>query len=182
MGTVRAVGSSGYRVRSGIRFRLDLARLDAAQPEEALIRVENVCRKTVSLSVKASEWERLSILGSYYMFTNQREKSVEAFAALLRLQPDDLWARDKLVYVSHAAEQPGLIMSYADLRPNDYSLTFEAARAVFAQDPVKARHYLDRVRALTTPETGKLFPDEESEVQLFPVFESWIQDDPQGGL
>ncbi|MBI3667569.1 MAG: hypothetical protein HY236_15305, partial [Acidobacteria bacterium] len=138
-------------------------------------------KKAVELSTKASERERLFILGSYYGFvTGEREKAVEAYAALGRLYPDDLWARDNLIWVSTGEELPGLLMSYADLRPNDYSMNVDAGLAMSGRDPVKARHYLDRARALTTPETRK--SGEDTELKLFPVHESWLKDDPKSAL
>ena len=142
-----------------------------------------LAQKAIQLSVEASERERFFILGSNYQFASQDEKAVEAYAALAHLYPDDFWGRRNLIYVSSREELPGLMMSYADLRPNDFKMNEEAALALAGSgDFFQARHYLDRARTVMTPETGTLFPGEEIEFKLFPVHEAWLKDDPKSGL
>jgi len=75
------------------------------------------------------------------------------------------------------------MMGYADLRPNDFRMNVEAVGAAAGSgDFVNARRYLDRARALITPEIGKLFPGEDTEFKLFPVHEAWLKDDPKSGI
>jgi hypothetical protein len=142
-----------------------------------------LAEKAMRLSIKASERERLFILGSYHQFAARDDKAVEAYSALARLYPDDFWGRRNLIYVSSRDEYPSLMMAYADLRPNDFRMNEEAAVAVAGSgDFVLARRYQDRAQALKTGETGRLFPGEETEFELLPVHEAWLKDDPQSGL
>ncbi len=137
----------------------------------------------MQLAVKASERERLFIVGSYQQFAGQAEKAVEAYSALLRLYPDDFWGRRNLIEESSREELPDLLASYADLRPNDFDMNLEAAVAIAAYgNLVRGRRYLDRARALMTPETSQLFPAEVTEAELFSVHDSWFNDDPKSGL
>jgi tetratricopeptide (TPR) repeat protein len=142
-----------------------------------------LAQKALSLSEKASEREHFFILGSYHQFAGQDEEAVEAYSALAQLYPDDIGARNNLIYVCSREELPSLMMGYADLRPNDFRMNEEAAGAAAGSgDFVNARRYWDRARALLTPETGKLFPGEETEFELFPVHEAWLRDDPKSGI
>ena len=139
--------------------------------------------KAMRLATKASEHERLFILGSYQEFAGRAEKAVEAYSALLRLHPEDFWSRHNLIYLSSREELPSLLASYADLRPNDLRLNGEAAVALAASgDLASGRRYLGRARGLITRETSELLPAEQTEVELFPVHDSWLNDDPKSGL
>ena len=144
---------------------------------------EPFSEKALTFSAKATERERLFILGSYHQFAGRDQDAVEAYSALARLYPDDFWGRRNLIYLCSPEEYPGLMMTYADLRPNDFGLNEEAAvAAAGAGESVNAWRYWDRARALLTPETGKLSPGEETEFRLFPVHEAWLRDDPKSGL
>jgi tetratricopeptide (TPR) repeat protein len=142
-----------------------------------------LAQKALKFSTRANERERFFIVGSIHQFAGQDDKAVEAYAALARLYPDDFWGRRNLIYVGSRDELPNLMMAYADLRPNDFRMNEEAAVAVAGSgDFVHARRYQDRARALMTPETGKLFPAEETEFELLPVHEAWLKDDARSGL
>jgi len=96
---------------------------------KSLEEYEPFTRKAMQLAAKASERERLFIVGSYQQFAGQAEKAVEAYSALLRLHPDDFWGRRNLIEESSREELPDLLAGYADLRPNDFRMNLDAAVA-----------------------------------------------------
>ena len=128
-----------------------------------------LAQKALTLSGKGSERERLFILGSFHQFAGRDEKAVEAYSALARLYPDDFWGRNNLVYICSREQFPGLMMGYADLRPNDFRMNVEAVGAAAGSgDFVNARRYLDRARALITPETMRCFQARRRSLNCFP--------------
>ncbi len=143
-----------------------------------------VVDKAMQYSPKATERERLFIIASSHQFAYRNKEAVEAYTALVRHYPDDFWGRRNLIYVCAPEDYPGLLRTYAELRPNDFRSNSDAAISTLAGagDFSVAQYYWNRASRLVTPETGSIFPGEVIEFKLFPVYRAWLNDDPRSGL
>jgi tetratricopeptide (TPR) repeat protein len=133
------------------------------------------------LSENTTERERYFIRGSYYDLLGQKPEATAAYEALLSLHPDHLWAaRDlwSLYGFPNGLEKiVGVRQRLADLRPNDLDANVAAAwhLTVWKRDPVRARPYLLRARALLIdPGYTEESNSDAVWIELLPVAEKWL--------
>ena len=133
--------------------------------------------RAVELSQKVGERERYFILGSYYSLLDEYEKALPPYEALLRLYPDHYFGNNNLVHAYARLDRQSEAIPYlvraAELRPNDFRFNARAADGLvrYLNDFRRAKPYLERARALLTPELIRKIPFFAAWVEIFPVRE-----------
>lgn len=146
-------------------------------------------KRAFELADTTTGHERSFILGSYYwMYLKDNEKAAQAFEAAAQLYPDHYWTTHKLMEIYQELGRHREAVPYAvrraELRPHDFLTNCQAARAlaVWERNPAKARPYVERARALLTPEVFSRDPFLTGWVELFPAYEYWLQGDAEKAL
>ena len=122
-----------------------------------------LAERALSLSSRATETERLFILGSYHELSGDRAKAEAAYAALLQLQPDHYWATNNLTgnlfQQGRTHDALKYVMQIADVRPNDPVLNYRAAEQIarLMGDRTRAQPYARRVLATSLPDFPSVF-------------------------
>jgi tetratricopeptide (TPR) repeat protein len=143
-------------------------------------------RRALELSRQASESERYFIEGSYYQWTDQADKAIAAYEALLRVDPGSYWGASNLEELyrgSNLVQQAvDTFVESAELRPNSFDAQMKAAYflAIVADIPAEARPYLERASALLremSADSSSHVPVAAIWVQLYPAYRAWMMDD-----
>jgi eukaryotic-like serine/threonine-protein kinase len=137
----------------------------------------------LQLSKALPERERLFIEGNYYDLSGQRDRAIIAYENLLRIDPDNLWALNKInsygrpQMVEQAVES---IRKVADMRPTNFRANWYAAQALLsgAKTHDAAGPYLQRARALAPSAP----PEETVWLDLLPAYEAWARGDVDSAL
>ena len=122
------------------------------------------------------------IEGRYYQFTAQDWEAISAYEALLSIYPDEEEATNALtsLYLQVGRSQHAVVLAArsAEMRPNDFGTVAAAAHSylVWGGDLESARVYVQRARALRTPEQMRLDPWFDAFVELFPAHEYWVRE------
>ena len=145
-------------------------------------------RRAFELSDKTSERERYLIRGSYFMMTDQGEKGVANYKALLQLDPDHYAANNNLyLYYLFRSAPPSIeeghpyLLRAAQLRPNSLRLNFAAGYTLATQmnRPREAAPYLQRLADLA--EIAPSFvPGNVNWARLYPAHMRWLEGDLEG--
>jgi len=147
-------------------------------------------QRAFALAEATTDRERYFIRGSYYeRFLKDYAKAVEAYEVLVRLYPDDYWGTNNLVSAYYNAGQAEKTLPYreryAGMRPNDWDAQVATARTiVFVNgDLARARPFVERAQALTTPETDRLYSAERTAwFRLWPAIEYWSRGEVEKAL
>ncbi|MEE8200095.1 MAG: tetratricopeptide repeat protein, partial [Candidatus Acidoferrales bacterium] len=141
-------------------------------------------QRAFELADTTTDRERYFILGSYYWrYLEDNDKAAQAFEVLVQLYPDHFWGTQKLATIygqqGRWEEAVPYRVRLADFRPNDFGANFRAAfgLAGAADNPVAAQAYVERARALASPEIIKRFPAEAAWMESFPAREHWLRGD-----
>ena len=130
--------------------------------ERPLAELQPYAETALRLAETTTERERYFIRGSYYDLTNQREKAIAAYEALLALSPDHPWATGNLLGLYDRWKDWDRMLEVeiraADARPGEWGLNFHAAYnfIYWKRQPAKGQPYLRRARELITPEVTEL--------------------------
>jgi tetratricopeptide (TPR) repeat protein len=135
--------------------------------------------RAVELAEGASERERYFIRASYHQMMEEAEMAVGTYEALLRLYPDHVWGVNNLTVLLWQQGRPDEATPYqvrlAELRPKDFRVNLDAAWALSTYDLGGARPYLERARALASPEARKSYPEGAAFLALFAAMESSLK-------
>lgn len=138
-------------------------------------------KRAFELSNKTTDRERMFIEGRYYQLTAQDRKAISAYEVLLSIYPDEEEATNALtsLYLQVGRSQHAVVLAArsAEMRPNDFGTVAAAAHSylVWGGDLESARVYVQRARALRTPEQMRLDPWFDAFVELFPAHEYWVR-------
>ena len=84
--------------------------------------------KAVSLAKNAAEWEQLWITGTYHTLMGDDARAQPLYEALLKLNPEHLWATNNLVGLHRRAGRDadalGPAMRLLELQPHDYNTLY----------------------------------------------------------
>jgi len=141
-------------------------------------------KRALALSERVSERERYFILGSNELMTDQPERALPAFEALVRRYPDHFFAYGNLenVYsrLGRTAEAAEIAARFADTRPNDPGANSRAVTLMMVVDLTRARRYAQR--AIELPPSEAMSPLDQVNVMFFRFHDLWMQDDAPGAL
>ena len=140
--------------------------------------------RAAQLADTTSSRERYFLLATYYRQSGDLEKAVAAYEALVQLHPDHRWGSNNLnnLYsmLGRLQEAARVEMTHADLRPNSLARNYLAAEtALYAGDRDAIQRYIDRIRAMTQPDTWTGTDSSQSEITgrawlaLLPAHDHW---------
>jgi tetratricopeptide (TPR) repeat protein len=143
-------------------------------------------KKALDLSSQASDAERYFIEGSYYEMTNQPERAIAAYQALLRVDPGHFWGSNNLnqllIPENRMQEIVELSVHRADAEPNNFQANWDAG---FDLVLISARLDLAHLYVQRASQLLPAMTDLERTrvawqalwVQLYPAYEAWLKDD-----
>ncbi len=140
--------------------------------------------RAYQLSASLRPAERYFVEGMYWVLAGQKEKAIPVFRALLRIDPGNSWGTEVLSFLYSVTDRrkraSELTVRLAQLRPNSLPANIEAAftLSISEDDLQAAQPYWRQARTLIGEEgdqadAAPLIPL----VQLFPAYESWMNDD-----
>ncbi len=141
---------------------------NAGKDKEATIHFE----KAFELADRTTDRERYFILGGYYGFKGDRARSIDAYAVLVQLYPDDFWGVNNLALELKEAGRTEEALPYvvrrAELRPNDLDANYAAWDALSEnrRDPQRAQFFLERARALAAASEASKRPGRRAHLQF----------------
>ena len=150
------------------------------------------------LSARATPQERYFALGSFHdlnasvenrdlpLIAVQRdhiEAAVEAYEALLALQPDHYYLFNNLKrdyeLLGRRSALALMMARVADAQPNSVRINTEAVSELLRQDNVVvARRYAARAQAALTPGQYRADPFQAVSARFLPAYLAWISEDP----
>ena len=100
--------------------------------------------KAFQLAETAGDREQYFIQGSYYDMKGEQERAVQAYETLLSLYPDHFWASGNLISIFNRIGEEERALTYqlrrADLRPNNFMYTSEAAHQLLLTGDLASSH------------------------------------------
>lgn len=150
-------------------------------------------KRALEMSGQTSAAERYFIEGSYYEMTNQPDKAVPAYEALLRVNPAHFWGLNNLENLYYGLSQQyasqnrmqeivDLSVHHANIEPKGFKANFGAGWVLLlvSARPDLARPYLDRANgllAVMSDHDRANFVWEALWLQLYPAYDAWMKDD-----
>jgi tetratricopeptide (TPR) repeat protein len=115
------------------------------------------------------------------------ESAIEAYEALLLLQPDHYYLVNNLVRVydlaGRADDIATMVARMADAQPRSLPLNTQAANELIARGNLPAaRRYAARAEASLTPESHRADPSLAASARFLRAYLSWLEDDPHETL
>ena len=141
-------------------------------------------KTAVELADRLPDRERYFIHASNYSMRGEFEKAAASYEALLRVYPDHYWATGNLAALYASLNQfeksVPYVLQRADLRPNSFVANAAAAQVLvqWADDPAQAQAYLQRARALLSPEAERASPRSRRLAAWLPLLSAhthWLQ-------
>jgi tetratricopeptide (TPR) repeat protein len=144
--------------------------------------------RALQLSDQVSPRERYMFRGGYFIVQRDFQKALPEFEALVQMYPDDEFGNWALMsiyrVVGRAGDSLTANLHYADLRPKYFFAQLDTAEEVLevSGDLKKAKVYMERARALLTPDISSKDPGASALVDFFPAFSAWCEGDPRRAL
>jgi tetratricopeptide (TPR) repeat protein len=140
-------------------------------------------KKAMELAGEATPAERYFIEGSYYQMSNQPDRAVGAYEALLQIDPTHYWGGNNLSSIyqvqGRTQELSDLAIHLANVRPKSLTTNVLAAfcLSVLEQNHTQAQPYIDRARALLSANSRLANQWSAPWLQLYPAYQAWMRDD-----
>jgi hypothetical protein len=135
----------------------------------------------MDLAQPVSQSEREWIAGSYYMLSGQNQAAIAQYEALLRRNPDDVWATNNLMrlYESSNIRSLDFLAHLAEARPRSLAIQERSAVLFLTFRGVDAaRPYVDRLRTIAF-DRNDLSDGNVVRARIwtliFPAHESWAK-------
>jgi tetratricopeptide (TPR) repeat protein len=144
--------------------------------------------RAMELASTVGEGEQQFIRGSSYGMSGDTQRALASYQALVQLYPDHFWGNNNaailLIELLRGEEAIPYTARAAELRPNDFVQNRNAAWniAVRGNAPAAARPFVDRARALMTPDLAKTLAPAAAWVEVFPSLERRVNGDVHGAL
>ena len=131
--------------------------------------------------------ERYFVLGSYYWMKGDLERAVEAYKALVRLDPGHAWGLDHLVHTlkgesGRHQEAAVYVAERADLRPTSFHDNFRAFQELAALNLVDLAQPYHRRAMKLMADTPEIHLGEFRHVEFFPAQMHWLNGEARSAL